>query len=103
MPDKANGSEHRGWAARIIPILLFSDNWLSRTGIFLVTGATVFWFWMLGLGSTAGYTDIIQYVLLPAMFFLGLALIPARVLRDGLLAGRVAGTEGGDLGRHGRW
>ena len=82
MPDKANGSELRGWAARIIPILLFSDNWLSRAGIFLVTSATVFWFWMLGLGSTAGYTDIIQYVLLPALFFVGLALIPAGVAMD---------------------
>ena len=80
MPNHANGSEQRTWVSRIVPILLFSDNWLSRIGIVLVTSATVFWLWMLGQGGTgAGYAGILQFVLLPATFFIGLALIPAGV------------------------
>ncbi len=80
MPNQGNGSEQRGWVARLLPILLFSDNWLSRMGIFLVTGATVFSLWFLGVGGTsAGYVGIVQFVLLPVAFFAGLALIPAGV------------------------
>ena len=83
MPNQANGPEPRGWVSRIIPILLFSDNWLSRIGIVLVTSATVFWLWMLGQGGTgAGYAGILQFVLLPVAFFVGLALIPAGVALD---------------------
>ena len=83
MPNQANGPEQRGWVSRIIPILLFSDNWLSRIGIVLVTSATVFWLWMLGQGGTgAGYAGILQFVLLPVAFFVGLALIPAGVALD---------------------
>lgn len=91
MPDPAQGSDQRGWAVRILPILLFSDNWLSRAGIFLVTSATVFWLWMFGIGSSAGgYIGIIQFVLLPAVFFLGLGLIPAGVALDRRNSGKTA-------------
>ena len=80
MPNQGNGSEQRGWAGRFVPILLFSDNLLSRIGIFLVTGATVFSLWFLGVGGTsAGYLGIVQFVLLPVAFFVGLMLIPAGV------------------------
>jgi c(7)-type cytochrome triheme protein len=61
------------------PLVYLSSNWISRIGIFLVTAAGVSWLFALPAnlsGPEHPYVGLLTVVLLPALFFLGLALIP---------------------------
>jgi len=66
-----------GWLS---PIVYLSGNWISRTGVFLVTAAVIFGVLLLpaSLGHPNGnpYFGILAFLLLPAFFLAGLALIP---------------------------
>jgi nitrate/TMAO reductase-like tetraheme cytochrome c subunit len=71
--DRRDGS----WLS---PIIHLSSNWVSLTGVVLVTTATVFWLFLLPttLRGTAQspYIGILAFLVLPAPFFAGLILIP---------------------------
>jgi|KBSSwiStaDraftv2_1062776.scaffolds.fasta_scaffold180587_2 nitrate/TMAO reductase-like tetraheme cytochrome c subunit len=73
-------SKLREW---LLPIAYFSNNLISRVGILLVTAATVFWIFLLPQllrGSTSNaYIGILLFFGLPAIFILGLVLIPVGV------------------------
>ena len=63
------------------------NNWISRLGAGLTTGAavTLLWFWL--LEATRGhsihpYIGILLFVLLPGLFLLGLLLIPLGIIRE---------------------
>lgn len=65
---------------RLSPLVHLSSNWISLTGVVVVTSATVFWLFLLpsmfeGLAHHP-YIGILSYLVVPAFFFLGLALIP---------------------------
>jgi nitrate/TMAO reductase-like tetraheme cytochrome c subunit len=68
----------------LTPIAYFSNNLLSRIGIWLVTVATILWLFALPAlvrGETSNpYAGILLLVILPAVFFLGLVLIPVGAL-----------------------
>ena len=68
-----------------LPALIYlSNNWISLTGVVTVTTATVFWLFLLPTTLrgevTHPYIGILVFLLLPAVFFGGLALIPAGIL-----------------------
>ena len=67
----------RGWLS---PLVYLSNNWLSLVGVIVVTTATVFWLFLLPTtlrGEVSHpYVGILAYLMLPGVFFLGLALIP---------------------------
>jgi hypothetical protein len=67
----------RGWLS---PIIHLSNNWISLTGVVIVTAATVFWLFLLPVtlrGETENpYIGILAYLTIPAPFFAGLFLIP---------------------------
>ena len=66
-------------AERLRPLVYLSSNWISRIGIFLVTAAAVSWLFTLPenlTGSRHPHLGLLTVLLLPALFFLGLALIP---------------------------
>src|SRR5579871_6211684 len=69
----------RHWPA-LSPLVHLSNNWLSLTGVVVVTTATVFWLFLLPTTLRGGvhnpYNGILAFLLLPALFFLGLVLIP---------------------------
>jgi nitrate/TMAO reductase-like tetraheme cytochrome c subunit len=62
----------------------FANNWLSLTGVGLVTTATVTWLFLLPITLrgevTHPYVGILVFLLVPAMFIAGLLLIPAGIL-----------------------
>jgi nitrate/TMAO reductase-like tetraheme cytochrome c subunit len=62
------------------PVIHLSSNWVSLIGVILVTTATVFWLFLLPItlrGQAANpYMGILAFLVLPAPFFAGLALIP---------------------------
>lgn len=60
----------------LLPLIYFSDNWLSRIGLILVTSAAVLWIFLTGAPAASGYIGILQFVALPAAFFAGLVLLP---------------------------
>jgi hypothetical protein len=64
----------------LAPIVYLSGNWISRTGVFLVTAAVVFGILLLpaSLGHPSGnpYFGILAFLILPAVFLGGLLLIP---------------------------
>jgi nitrate/TMAO reductase-like tetraheme cytochrome c subunit len=66
------------------PLVYLSNNLLSLAGVVLVTTATVFWLALLPTllrGEVANpYSGILTFMLLPGVFFLGLALIPAGIV-----------------------
>jgi NapC/NirT cytochrome c family, N-terminal region/Cytochrome c7 and related cytochrome c len=67
----------RGWLS---PIIYLSNNWLSLTGVVLVTTSAVLWFLLLPT-TLRGHTDnpyigILAFLGLPVPFFAGLILIP---------------------------
>ena len=70
----------RGWREWLTPIVYLSNNWLSLIGVLLVTSATVFWLFLLPTTLRGEidhpYLGILIFMLLPAVFFLGLGLIP---------------------------
>jgi len=64
---------------RLSPLHYLSHHWLSLTGVILVTAATVFWLFLLPAslaGDAHPYLGILSHLILPALFFLGLGLIP---------------------------
>ncbi|MGE5567991.1 MAG: cytochrome c3 family protein [Rhodospirillales bacterium] len=74
----------------IAPIVYLSANLISRIGVVLVTSAVVFWIFLFPMTMRAEgahpYVGILEFLILPAGFFAGLALIPLgiwlRVRRD---------------------
>jgi nitrate/TMAO reductase-like tetraheme cytochrome c subunit len=66
-----------------LPIVHLSNNVLSLAGVLLVTTATVFWIFLLptsfGHEVENPYLGILAFMLLPMLFFFGLALIPAGI------------------------
>ncbi len=66
--------------AQLSPLVHLSNNWLSLTGVVVVTTATVFWLFLLPTTMRGEvhnpYNGILAFLLLPALFFLGLILIP---------------------------
>lgn len=70
----------RSWREYLSPIVYFSQNWISLTGVVLVTTATVLWLFLLPSSFTLEthnpYVGILSWLLLPAVFILGLILIP---------------------------
>jgi len=70
----------RDWRDWLLPLIVLTSNWLSAVGVVLVTAAAMFWI-VLVAGhanphSTNPYLGILLFVVAPAVFFLGLALIP---------------------------
>jgi len=69
---------------RLPSLVYLSSNWISLTGVVIVTTATVFWLFLLPTtlrGQISHpYIGILVFLLLPAMFVLGLLLIPAGIL-----------------------
>ena len=67
----------RSWLS---PIIHLSSNWVSLTGVVIVTTATVFWLFLLPVtlrGTTdSPYVGILAFLVLPAPFFAGLILVP---------------------------
>ncbi|HWQ55373.1 MAG TPA: NapC/NirT family cytochrome c [Bryobacteraceae bacterium] len=76
MPDD-DRTLKRPWLS---PLVHLSNNWISLTGVVVVTTATIFWLFL--LPSTFGgelenpYIGILAFMIVPAAFFGGLALIP---------------------------
>jgi hypothetical protein len=74
-----NSTESSSWRW-LLPIVYLSSNWLSLTGVVIVTSATVLWLFLLPTtlrGATAHpYVGIFAFLLLPAIFLSGLVLIP---------------------------
>jgi hypothetical protein len=68
------------WPAGLSPLVHLSNNWLSLAGVVVVTTATIFWLFLLPTtlrGEMRNpYNGILAFLLLPAFFFVGLALIP---------------------------
>ena len=71
------------WGDRLSPIILLSNNWISRLGVFMVSAAGVFWLFLLPtyLQGHAGsaYLGILLFLILPTAFFAGLFLIPTGI------------------------
>jgi len=76
-------SKPNKWPAGLSPLVHLSNNWLSLTGVVVVTTATVFWLFLLPTtlrGEVHNpYNGILAFLLLPVLFFLGLVLIPAGI------------------------
>lgn len=74
------GNQDQGWRARLAPAVSLSNNWISRIGVVLVTTAGILWVFLLPTylkgHSSDPYMGILQFLVLPGIFFLGLALIP---------------------------
>jgi nitrate/TMAO reductase-like tetraheme cytochrome c subunit len=91
MSHRAFGGEN-GW---VKPFIHLADNLISKVGIVLVTTAVVAWLFVLPVELSEGhehpYLGILFYVILPTMFFLGLAIIPVGIMRK-LRAEQKAGT-----------
>lgn len=73
----SNGEAIRRWLS---PIIHLSNNWISTAGIGFVTTATVLFLFLLPSTLEADvqhpYLGIASFLFLPAVFFLGLGLIP---------------------------
>ena len=67
----------RNWLS---PLIHLSNNWISLTGVVLVTTATVFWLFLLPTtlqgDAKSPYIGILAFLTLPVPFFAGLVLIP---------------------------
>ena len=67
----------------VSPLVYLTNNAVSLTGVVMVTTATVFWLFLLPTtlkGEVSHpYVGILVYLLIPALFFLGLLLIPAGI------------------------
>jgi NapC/NirT cytochrome c family, N-terminal region len=65
------------------PLVYLTNNALSLAGVVIVTTAAVFWLFLLPTTLqgqiTHPYVGILIFMILPALFFLGLALIPAGI------------------------
>lgn len=60
----------------VLPVFFSTDNWISRSGLFLLLSAMVLWIFLTGASEASGYLGILQFVALPCIFFLGLFLVP---------------------------
>ena len=72
--------------AQLSPLVHLSNNWISLIGVVVVTTATVFWLFLLPTTMRGDvhnpYNGILAFLLLPALFFLGLILIPLGIYRQ---------------------
>jgi hypothetical protein len=63
---------------------LFSQNWISQTGVFIVTGAAISWVVLLPVTlrrhAENPYVGILGFLILPAAFVAGLLLIPLGIV-----------------------
>ncbi len=86
MAEPTRGSDTGKLRALIRPAVYLSQNWISRTGVVLTTTAGVtliFAFISLIFGySPDPYAGIMVFMILPAIFALGLILIPIGIYRD---------------------
>src|ERR1017187_627600 len=75
-----NPSPKAKWLAQLSPLVHLSHNWISLIGVVVVTTATVFWLFLLPTTMRGEvhnpYNGILAFLALPALFFLGLILIP---------------------------
>lgn len=66
-----------GWLS---PLIYLTNNWISLIGVVLTTTAAVFWLFLLpstfGGGPHHPYIGILTFMVVPGVFFLGLAMIP---------------------------
>ncbi len=73
-------NEAEGIRKWLSPVIHLSSNWISRVGIALVTTATVLFLFFLPSTLVADvqhpYLGIAVFLILPGLFFAGLALIP---------------------------
>ncbi|HTA41039.1 MAG TPA: NapC/NirT family cytochrome c [Bryobacteraceae bacterium] len=69
---------------RLGPVLHLSNDWISLIGVVIVTTATVFWLFLLPFSlrgeATHPYIGILLFLALPAIFILGLILIPIGIV-----------------------
>jgi len=78
MSEPLPGRERGGafWS----PLVHLSNNLISLSGVVLVTTAGVFWIFVVGSGlgheNVNPYLGILSFLVLPGIFFAGLALIP---------------------------
>lgn len=84
MNTNMNKQQPSVWRGPLSPLVHLANNWISLIGVVLVTTATVFWLFLLpttlkGVASSP-YIGILTYMGIPAVFFLGLALIPVGIL-----------------------
>ena len=67
----------------IRPVVYLASNWISLIGVVLVTTGGVLWLLllpsMLRGSATNAYLGILQFLILPIVFFTGLALIPVGI------------------------
>lgn len=75
-------SSFREW---LRPVVYFGSNFISLAGVVLVTTATILWIFLLPSflrgGSADPYIGILQFMVLPGVFFAGLGLIPLGIWR----------------------
>jgi hypothetical protein len=68
----------------IAPLVYLSNNWISLSGVVVVTTTTVFWLfllpYMLRGQISHPYIGILIFIVLPTVFFSGLLLIPAGII-----------------------
>ena len=72
------------WRGPLSPLVHLANNWISLIGVILVTTATILWVFLLpttmrGVAASP-YIGILTYMGVPAVFFLGLALIPLGII-----------------------
>jgi hypothetical protein len=84
---------------RLAPLVYFANNWISLAGVVIVTSATVCWLFLLPYTLrgeiTHPYIGILVFLIVPAIFILGLLLIPAGILyhrRKDRISGRTPQT-----------
>ncbi len=75
-PDNPN-RKGAGWLS---PVVHLANNWISLTGVVIVTTAGIFWLFLLPItlrgGTENPYLGILAFLTIPAPFFAGLAIIP---------------------------
>jgi hypothetical protein len=84
---------NHGWLS---PLVHLSNNWLSLLGIVLVTTASIFWLFLLPetlKRHSPPYIGILAFLIVPACFFLGLALIPLGIRLEGIIGAGVIPTQ----------
>ena len=71
-----------GWLS---PVIHLCNNWISLTGVVVVTTATIFWLFLLPTtlrgGTENPYIGILAFLTIPGPFFGGLFLIPLGMWR----------------------
>lgn len=71
----------KGWLS---PLIYLSNNWISFVGVLVVTTSSIFWLFLLPTTLTGEaknpYVGLLSYMAVPAVFVLGLLLIPLGVM-----------------------